>query len=366
MESIGSIFKKVRTEKDISLDKIARSTKISKQLIIALEDEDYEAFPGETYLIGFIRIYAEHLNLDSDRMVNIYKNTILQEQPIPVEQLVGKRKINFKPILIGAGGFALATVLVLIIVLFSINRKQDNLKNIEHITSSSVLQYSGGKFTKRVFKGDKVAFTINEKDYLLTISEIDDTGVLFTIGELSYSLAMGQARDIDVNDDAKIDLNIAASDFNSKNKSLLLKLNDSESIISTALIETVAIERKNIFVLDNSSVESPFRELENIDLGYVANLTNAKIELEFAALVLVEIIRENKIELSKKFTRNESHTLDLSSPVIVSVSNAGRTTIVNNDNKLRFGNKESFACYLIKADYDIEKKEYKIEGIPYY
>ena len=74
MESFGEKLRNAREKANYSIEQIARDTHISKRYLIALEDEDFSVFPGETYLKGFLKNYAEYLGLNSEEIVNIYKN----------------------------------------------------------------------------------------------------------------------------------------------------------------------------------------------------------------------------------------------------------------------------------------------------
>src|SRR6056297_3276585 len=92
MESIGKKLKTAREEKGYSTDQVARDTNIARRFILAMEQEDFSAFPGDTYLLGFLRNYGDYLGLDSERLVNLYRNMQIQEQPVPMEELIqGKR-----------------------------------------------------------------------------------------------------------------------------------------------------------------------------------------------------------------------------------------------------------------------------------
>ena len=73
MESIGEKLKTSREAKALSIDQIARDTNIAKRYILALEHEDFEIFPGEPYLLGFLRNYSDYLGLDANEMIALYR-----------------------------------------------------------------------------------------------------------------------------------------------------------------------------------------------------------------------------------------------------------------------------------------------------
>ena len=88
MTPIGEQLRAVRERKGLTLDRVADETNIAKRYLSGLEAEDFTVFPGDPYVIGFLRNYAEYLGLPSDEFVTTYKNMKIQEQPMPIEELI--------------------------------------------------------------------------------------------------------------------------------------------------------------------------------------------------------------------------------------------------------------------------------------
>ena len=84
MESLGNKLKTAREAKGLSYDTVSRDTNISSRYLEALEKEDFSGFPGEPYVLGFLRNYSEYLGLNPDELQSLYRSLKLQEQPIPV------------------------------------------------------------------------------------------------------------------------------------------------------------------------------------------------------------------------------------------------------------------------------------------
>lgn len=57
-------LKKLREKKGISLQEISNVTKISVGSLRALENGEYEKFPGRVYIVGFLRSYSEYIGID--------------------------------------------------------------------------------------------------------------------------------------------------------------------------------------------------------------------------------------------------------------------------------------------------------------
>jgi cytoskeleton protein RodZ len=81
--SVGAFGDKFREERDrqhISLDDVARVTKISPRMLQAIEEERFSQLPGGVFNKGFIRAYAKHLGLDGEEAVNDYLACMRQAQ----------------------------------------------------------------------------------------------------------------------------------------------------------------------------------------------------------------------------------------------------------------------------------------------
>jgi len=71
MESYGAILKKAREDKMLDFDTIERDTTITRQYLEALETEDAAAFPGEPYLVGFLKNYSDYLGVDTAEVLKL-------------------------------------------------------------------------------------------------------------------------------------------------------------------------------------------------------------------------------------------------------------------------------------------------------
>lgn len=91
MEALGKKLKEARLSRNLDLDQISRETNITRRYLEALEDEDFTIFPGEPYLLGFLRNYAEYLGLNSTELLSLYKNLRIQESPVPLHDLMPRR-----------------------------------------------------------------------------------------------------------------------------------------------------------------------------------------------------------------------------------------------------------------------------------
>ncbi len=87
MDELASILQNARKEFNISLEHISEKTKIQKKLLQELENGNYDAFAGETYIKGAIRAYAKEVGVDPDKAVDIYNQW---KQPESKDDLTDK------------------------------------------------------------------------------------------------------------------------------------------------------------------------------------------------------------------------------------------------------------------------------------
>ena len=69
---LGDILRKERERQNLTVKDIERDTSIRGLYISAIENGEYDLLPGEVYLKGFIRSYAEYLKLDGAALLQQY------------------------------------------------------------------------------------------------------------------------------------------------------------------------------------------------------------------------------------------------------------------------------------------------------
>jgi DnaJ-class molecular chaperone len=72
----GAALKNVREYKNVTIERMAEMTKISKTYIRNIEDDDYTKLPADVYTLGFVYQYAKCLKLNPDFVATSYLNHI--------------------------------------------------------------------------------------------------------------------------------------------------------------------------------------------------------------------------------------------------------------------------------------------------
>ena len=127
MESFGKLLRTSREKKDIDIETASHDTSISQTYLEALEMEQIDKFPGETYLTGFLKNYSEYLDLDPDQMLSLYRAKKIQESPAP-ESLLQKNAPRFlKPLIACSVLIVLAGIgCLLYFLVYSKNKNNDS------------------------------------------------------------------------------------------------------------------------------------------------------------------------------------------------------------------------------------------------
>ena len=77
MQTVGEILRVEREKKLLSIKDVEAATSIRALYLTAIEETNYSIVPGEVYLKGFIRNYANHLGLDGQQMIDLYRENQL-------------------------------------------------------------------------------------------------------------------------------------------------------------------------------------------------------------------------------------------------------------------------------------------------
>jgi hypothetical protein len=93
---IGNALKEARRRAGLDIRTVEERTKIRTRYLRALEAEEWGVLPGHAYVKGFLRTYANLLDLDGDALVDEYRRTVEgpQASPVPLGDgvLVARRR----------------------------------------------------------------------------------------------------------------------------------------------------------------------------------------------------------------------------------------------------------------------------------
>jgi len=116
---IGNSLREARERQGLGYPEIELATKIRAKYIRALEEEDFTSIPGDAYIRGFLRTYAEYLGLDGDVYVDEYASRFITSwrdelPPRPERRRIRTRepRLERRAVLLVLAGIVLVAVLV--------------------------------------------------------------------------------------------------------------------------------------------------------------------------------------------------------------------------------------------------------------
>ncbi len=80
-ETLGQYLSRKREEKGTDLKSIAITTRISHKILVAIENDEKSALPNKTYLRGFVRSFAKHVDADETLAVALMEETFNSTEP---------------------------------------------------------------------------------------------------------------------------------------------------------------------------------------------------------------------------------------------------------------------------------------------
>jgi len=109
MFQIGGSLREARTRRGLTPADVHKAIRIRERYLTALEEERWEMLPGEAYVRGFLKTYADFLGLDGNLYLDEYNSRIraYPEEPVLSTQPRPERRFRLR-----AAGVVVAVALV--------------------------------------------------------------------------------------------------------------------------------------------------------------------------------------------------------------------------------------------------------------
>ncbi|MCE2992414.1 MAG: helix-turn-helix domain-containing protein [Candidatus Jidaibacter sp.] len=114
LKNIGSELRKHRLAAKVSIDKVAKTLKIRKTYLQAIEKGNADLLKFDTYTIGYIKQYAEFLELNP----NNYLERIKSKNPNLLPAISSNNLITGKEFLPGRGTIIISIFFLVFIYIF--------------------------------------------------------------------------------------------------------------------------------------------------------------------------------------------------------------------------------------------------------
>jgi cytoskeleton protein RodZ len=382
MESLGQKLRETREQHNFSVEQVARDTHISKQYLEALEQEDFSVIPGETYIIGFLRNYAEYLSLNPEELVALYKNIQIQEQPLPMTELLDRSRPKSSSRIIvllviilavlGAGGY-----LIYRFVISSERQAGPRAAAAQEVSQPTVQQPEGEELlfqdeavTRWFDLDDTIGFPLNGNTYRLQIVGIDRTLTIKVPGG-TLDMLIGQDRQLDVNGDGRNDLRILLNDLDATD--VAKRANLSLYKITKATVPEVAEAgevEEAVPAEEEEAVESVVSEpIAAEPSAGATTIISAdtpapfRVSISFRGYCLFRYLVDNDIREERFFHKGESFSLDARNEVQLWISNAGVVRLMVAGREIEVGRPGAVTTKQIRWSRDDAGGQYALEVV---
>lgn len=230
-QTLGEFFSDTRKEKGISLDEVVRDTNIPKRYLEAIEADNFDVFPGETYSMGFISNYADALEVDRDLVISMFKRQLKIEQDAPLEELVGKKSpFTINNNVLFTAGAALGILVLIILITIGVRQGQINSEKAERnrIKDFGYAYEDMGDIINQKYRvGDTITIsnrTTNDgKTLNIAFAGVGPNRTLnMKVNNKSYSVKSGELMSVDADNNGTNDLGIEL--ITAKEKEIKLSL----------------------------------------------------------------------------------------------------------------------------------------------
>jgi cytoskeletal protein RodZ len=223
VDSLGEKLRTARNAKGYTFEDVSRETNIAVRYLVALEAEDFSGFPGEPYIFGFLRNYGGYLGLEAQELLSLYRSLRIQEQPVPVEQLLKSPSplpkilavIAVALVILAAGGAGVYFFL----------RFSGEPPRQEAARAAAEYVMNGDSLERRFYRGDSILISINAVRYKLELAALGEAVTIATPSG-NVIIDLGQEAGVDLNSDGIMELRVTAADFvkNAAAQGVLLRL----------------------------------------------------------------------------------------------------------------------------------------------
>jgi len=364
VESIGEKLKYARETRKLTIKDVVKDTNISPVYLEALEDEEFEKFPSETYLIGFLKSYSEFLKLNSEEMIQLYRGYKIGESVTPLEELTKPTRQSmatvlaslddkYKKALYLSGLFILVVIAVIgIKSLFTSDAditESNSVKNIraeyheknlgESIGDITNLHLNNDKSIVLVSRKEAVQFMVGNREIVFLLEELDSKSVTlkFLPEKITEKIEMGKPRKVSL-DGCPRDIIFTLKGLTENRAKIKVLLGKKTGAKEAEIKEKIKPEKgkTQVVVQDNTQVVA--QDKKNLKIIFEARFT----QKSFIELYLDGSMKKRGFIPSGSVERWEA-----SEYIQIKIGNAGGLKARINGKKYKFGKSGQIANKVI-------------------
>ncbi|MGL1890536.1 MAG: helix-turn-helix domain-containing protein [Spirochaetaceae bacterium] len=359
MRSLSDVLIKQREEKGFTISQVAYETNISRKYIEALEEEEFDVFPAQAYLLGFLRNYSEFLGLEYDVVYGEYQNCLLREEPTPLSELMGVQKtfelrawMIIVPILLLVLGFGIPPLVKT--VGNQIEKRKEALR-IAGEDKTKIFTIDQEYIGKKVKEGDSFTMLIGEDKLTYLIREISSDMIVtenFKGNQNDITLKLGNEV-------------ITQFSQNSKKYDITLFLKDIGGFSDNSAIIKIKSDIKDdvIFTEGDTPTYTDQSVTKDSKILMVKKRSTDPytISIKFEGDILFKYQMKGQELIENFYQKNSSLNLDVTRSVKIWTSNAGLTKFKWNGEGLVLGRTGEVHVFTLRWLYNSDKDEYRLE-----
>jgi len=338
METVGNYLKNIRLSRSISIEEVSRNTNIPRKYIENIENNNFSEFPGEVYLKGFIKSYANFLGVDPDFAVNLYEKTTLEEKDIPIEALLPKKGGTLSKI---SDFFRTSTSRVFFISLLSIIFVSFFVLIIVLLlTRSSYKVLLDNRNATIIYKnlsgGESFKYKSEKGELILKVIEIKNSGndIILSINDKIFSVGLKQEITLDIDGDGVLDLKVRYENITGGNVGLKISFYKVQK----------SQEKQNIILIDGASIP--------------VNMVLASSKLVWVSIQ----IDNNTNEVQFYMNKGETRSFQASSRFVLKTSDIKSLSLFCDTNQLQL-NGEGVSYTVIEISPSMKGVSLKIKEL---
>jgi cytoskeletal protein RodZ len=370
MESIGQTLRQARESRGFSVEQVSRETNISRHYLVALEEDDYEAFPAEPYTIGFLRNYADHLGLNTEELLTRFRTLKIQEQPTPLAALIQKPSPISPKLVLGIAIVVIAGILAIFLVPSFLDLMKSLHQTTPLVQAAAVqktVELTADKKTldRRVFVGDTIVIDFNGKPYKFLVKSLGNELTLAG-NSTDYKLRLGDTLYLDLDGDTTQDVRFFLKDISpgQADKGAELSIErlgavtplaeglpsvGSENLSNTPAPGSTNVIQEAPIVLQQGSAAKPF-----------------SVDVVFHAPALFRYIVDGNLRQENFYNKGQTIHIDADKTAKLFVSNAGAVEVQVNGNDLNLGKNGHVATKILEWTKDATTGNLQLVADPLY
>jgi cytoskeleton protein RodZ len=372
MESIGNKLQSARAAKGVTVEQAVRDTHMTKRFIEAMEAEDFDQFPGEAYLLGFLRTYASYLGLEGEEVITLYHNIKLQEQPAPIDELLDRKRRAPIPVkvllliflLVLLGG-VVALFLTGALTFPELPRRSSRVE----VTDERELFTLQEQFVERRFaQGDRIAVPVDGEEAILEFVEIGER-VAFGSEAGIVHLGQGERRLLDLTGEGSGDVNVSVRQIYLSDEDPPVAVVRIDRVLSPDPVDEPAtagvITERERADLALGQTNQPERRRDPEVIARFASLEEYFLEVDFRGRTLFRWEVDDQPREERFVQNGDLLRTSVENMVRLWASNAGNVRLRVAGNPVNLGDQGEVVTAVIRWS-DATDGGYQLELLPQY